>query len=121
MAQHNLFGQRAEQIAAQFLEKQGYSILDRNWRSGHKELDLVAVDSGMLVIVEVKARATDRYGDASLWVDDRKIRRTVLAADAYIRYRRIDLPVRFDIITVIGKEGEERIEHIPDAFFAPPF
>lgn len=119
MARHNIFGQRAERIAAQFLENQGYTILDRNWRSGHKELDLIASDGRTLVVVEVKARTTSRWGNAEVWVDNMKIRRIVNATDAYLRLKCIDLPVRFDIITIIGEEGKEAIEHIPDAFFAP--
>lgn len=56
MARHNDFGQDSETIARSFLLKKGYSILESNWRSGHKEIDIIAKDGEMLVIVEVKAR-----------------------------------------------------------------
>lgn len=119
MAEHNILGKRGEDIAAEYLEAKGYAVLDRNWRSGHKELDLVARQGDTLVVVEVKTRRSAEYGDAQDAVDDRKIRRIVSAADAYVRLKRIDLDVRFDIVTITGENGTNSIEHIEEAFFPP--
>lgn len=117
MAEHNDMGRTGENEAVDYLINAGYHILDRNWRSGHKELDIVAEQDGVLVIVEVKTRRDARFGKPEDAVSDSKIRRIVLAADAYVRLNRIDLPVRFDIITVLGKNRQ--INHIIDAFCSP--
>ena len=121
MAQHNEFGIISEDRAAAYLMARGYTIRDRNWRIGHKELDIVAQKNGTLAVIEVKARRTDHYGDAVDAVTDDKIRKIVQAAHAYVRYYRIDLPVRFDIIAITGEPGHQTIEHIEDAFHSPLF
>lgn len=117
MAEHNEFGATCEDIAAEYLTREGYCILDRNWRSGHKELDIIASKDGTLVIVEVKARKSIRYGKPEDAVTPAKIRRIVLAADAYVRFRRLDMPIRFDIISVVKEK--DCVQHIEDAFRSP--
>lgn len=119
MAKHLILGQKGEDIAARYLEQQGYTILDRNWRSGHKELDLVAYIENTVVFVEVKTRTSTDYGDPWSFVDNRKIRRIVNSADAYIRFKCIDMNVRFDIISITIENGDFKIEHIEQAFFPP--
>ena len=109
MAKHLILGQQGEDIAARYLEEHGYTVLDRNWRSGHKELDLIVTKDSVLVIVE----------DPWSFVDEKKIRRTVNAADAYIRYNRIDMDVRFDIVSISIEDGDFKVEHIEQAFFPP--
>lgn len=118
MAAHNEFGRAGEDVAVDFLTEHGYDVLDRNWRSGHKELDIVAEKDGVLVVVEVKTRKTAMYGRPEESVSPLKIRKIVLAADAYVRYNRLDMPVRFDIISIVaGKDGA--VKHIVDAFRSP--
>lgn len=119
MAKHNILGLNGESLVASYLQEKGYTILDRNWRSGHKELDLVARKDSTLVVVEVKTRSSDNFGSPQDAVDERKIRRLVMAADAYVRLNALDLEVRFDIVTVIDDDGRVRMEHIEDAFFPP--
>lgn len=119
MATHNKLGINGEDIAAAYLVRCGYSVLDRNWHSGHKELDLIARKDDELVIVEVKTRSSTDYGTPEEAVDSRKIRRIVSAADAYVRLKALDLHVRFDIITIVINEGEPSVVHIEDAFFPP--
>ncbi len=116
MAEHNLLGNKGEMLASRYLMDKGYAVLHYNWRSGHKEIDLIAKQHDTLVFVEVKSRASDMYGNAEEAVDDRKIRLLISAAQAYILSRKSDLKFRFDIITVIGKCAPYRIEHIEDAF-----
>lgn len=117
MAKHLILGREGEDIAARYLERQGYTVLDRNWRSGHKELDLVVCKENTIVFVEVKTRTSADYGDPWSFVDDRKIRRIVNSADAYIRFRCIDMDVRFDIISITVENGDFKVEHIEQAFF----
>lgn len=119
MAQRNDIGREGEEVAREFLQKKGYTILHTNWHWHHFELDIVAIDGGWLVVVEVKTRAMDYLLSPEDAVDRKKIRRTVLAADAYVRYFNMELPVRFDIVAVIpGPQGYE-IEHFEDAFLPP--
>ncbi len=119
MAKHNILGKNGEEQAVSYLTEQGYTIRHRNWRSGKKELDIVAEIAGELIVVEVKTRTTTDYGNPEAAVTDRKIRNIVASTDAYLRQFRIDLPVRFDIITIVGNEESFAIEHIQEAFFPP--
>ena len=121
MAEHNDLGKSGENAAVAYLEQKGYLIRDRNWRRGHFELDIVAAKNGELIIVEVKTRSDTDFALPQDAVTPQKIRRTVIAADTYIKLFQIDEPVRFDIITVIGKIGNFRIEHIKEAFYPPLF
>ncbi len=116
MAQHNLLGKSGEEYAAEYLISRGYVIRDVNWVSGKLELDIVAYHQGMLVIVEVKTRSSDEILHPEEAVTEKKMRNIVYAADAYIRIFDLDMDVRFDVISIIGKEPPFEIEHIEDAF-----
>ncbi len=119
MAIHNELGKEGEAEAILFLEKQGYQIRHRNWRSGKKELDIVAEHQGELIVIEVKTRRNKQFGNPEESINEKKLRRIVAAADAYIRKFRIDLPVRFDIISLTGEKSPWEITHIKDAFYPP--
>lgn len=122
MAAHNELGKKGEDLAAAHLLSEGYVIRHRNWRCGHKELDIVAEKDGMLVVVEVKTRTDTLYGNPEEAVSTGKIRRIVSSTDAYLRKFAIDLPVRFDVITIVADEGGSPVlNHIPDAFYPPLF
>lgn len=121
MAEHNKLGKAGEDAAVAYLERDGYVIRHRNWRRGHLELDIVAAKDNELIVVEVKTRHDTDFGLPQEAVDALKIRRTVRAADTYIKFFQIDAPVRFDIVTVVGKEGNFQIEHIKEAFYPPLF
>ncbi|MDH6534337.1 YraN family protein [Parabacteroides sp. 52] len=119
MAERNDTGREGEEEARAFLVKKGYTVLHTNWHWHHFELDIVAIDGDMLVVVEVKTRAMDYLISPEDAVDRKKMRRTVMAADAYVRYFSMDMPVRFDIITVVKKKDGYIIDHIDDAFLPP--
>lgn len=121
MATHNVLGKEGEEEAVQFLLQKGYTILHRNWRSGKKELDIVAMDNRhkTLVVVEVKARKNRLFGAPEEAINSTKIRRIVSSTDTYLRKYAIDLPVRFDIISVVGEKPPFQIEHLEDAFYSP--
>lgn len=119
MAKHNQLGAEGEQAVALYLSRQGYLLLDRNWRRGHLELDIVAEKDATLIIIEVKTRSTTDFGNPEDAVDERKMRNIVLSTDTYIKQKAIDMPVRFDIISVVRKDGQLTIDHIEDAFYAP--
>ena len=109
-------GKLGEDLAVNLLISKGYQILERNWRSGHKEIDIIALDDDILVIVEVKTRKSDDYGVPEIAVGITKQRMLIWAADAYVRYKNLNVDVRFDIISIVISDGEPEIEHIEDAF-----
>lgn len=116
MADHNEFGKLGEELAVNYLTGKGYKILERNWYNIHKEIDIIARDGKFLVIVEVKTRQTDEYGDPDIAVTKKKQRLLIAAANSYILYKGLDTETRFDIISIVFKDGEPVIEHIEDAF-----
>ena len=118
MATHNVTGQWGEQLACDLLVTKGYAIVERNWRSGHYEIDIVALKGQYIVFVEVKTREDDIV-DPLDSIDAKKIQRICRAADVYIRANNIPHEAQFDIITIIGDTDNYRIEHIPDAFLPP--
>ncbi|MDR2859323.1 MAG: YraN family protein [Mediterranea sp.] len=119
MAEHNILGKAGEDAASDYLLRNNYIIRHRNWRKGHLELDIVAVKDGMLIIIEVKTRENIVFALPQDAVTAKKIKRTVWAADMYIKHFQLDTSVRFDIITVVGQEGNFKIKHIEEAFYPP--
>lgn len=116
MAIHNAFGKIGEDLATNFLIEKGYIILDRNWHYGHKEIDIIAKLKDEIIIVEVKSRKNNLYGNPEDAVDYKKIERIINSAEAYIKLNDISSNIRFDIITIIGNKYPFHIEHIIDAF-----
>ncbi len=122
MAEHNTLGKSGEEAAARYLERNGYVILHRNWRRGRLELDIVAAQGNELMIVEVKTRSNTLYAQPEEAITTQKIRHIVRAADTYLKVYGLDNPVRFDIITVVGKEEcEFELVHLRSAFYPPLF
>ncbi len=116
MAQHNEIGRKGEKLAAEYLLSKKYKIIKLNWRYKHKEIDIIAYDNDWLVIVEVKLRSTDYFGDPSEFVTKKKQRYLIEAAEAYLETIPSSPEVRFDIVSIIGSDGHFEIEHITDAF-----
>ena len=117
MAEHNDFGNLAEQLATSFLEEKGYKILRRNYRYQRAEIDIIASFMNQIIIVEVKARGTDLFIAPEEAVTKTKIKSLVLAADQYMKQNDFPQEVRFDIISVLPDErGKLKITHLEDAF-----
>jgi putative endonuclease len=94
-------GPRGEAAAAAYLERVGMQIIDRNWRSGRGELDIVALDGDTLVVCEVKTRATEAKGTPEDAVSPSKQRRLTRLAQAYLSTNGLaDVGVRFDVISI---------------------
>lgn len=110
-----LKGRHFEDRAAEFYEQQGYNVIERNWRSGHKEIDLIVRKDDQIVFVEVKASFSKEYGHPAERVDRRKIEHLTRAAQAYIEKAEITgCDLRFDVVTF----DRGKLEHFPDAFGA---
>ncbi|WP_250252534.1 YraN family protein [Chryseobacterium sp. Marseille-Q3244] len=119
MANHNDFGILAEELAADYLEKNGYKILDRNFRFQKAEIDIIAEKDEFIIIVEVKARSTDAFILPQEAVTKTKIRSIVSAANHYLEEFNKQNEVRFDIISVLPDHNKNlTIDHIVDAFQA---
>ena len=110
-------GRNAEAVAQAFLEQMGYVTLERNYRSGPREIDLVMRDGACVVFVEVKARSRTRYGTPAEFVTASKQKLLTLAAQAYLmKEGLLDSPARFDVVEVYLANG--RVSHIENAFDA---
>ena len=115
MAAHNELGKWGEDLAAVWLQQKGYTIIERDWKSGHRDIDIIARDHQTVVFVEVKTRRNRLYGDPEEAIDYRKLQSLQQTINHYIKYRHIDSEIRFDIITVVGMiGGTPEIDHIKD-------
>ncbi len=112
-------GACAEQRCAEALERAGYAVRERNWRTREGELDIVAQREDVLCFVEVRMRSTVAWGDPSQTVTREKQRRVVRAALRYLQRRPAGRRmVRFDVMTVVGRGPDAHVEHLPGAFDA---
>ena len=119
MAQHNQLGKWGEEYAVNFLLNKGYDILERDWRIGHRDIDIIAraPEGNIIVFVEVKTRTSDVVTDPRDAVDLRKIRNIGFAANAYVKQHNVVDLLRFDIISIVGNnDANADITHIEDAF-----
>lgn len=115
--QRQELGKHGEDIAVAELERRGYAILARRYRTRHGEIDIVADDDGTIVFVEVKARATAEFGTAAEAVTVWKQRRlAAMAADYLARNTMIDRPCRFDVVAIDGVGEGMRITLYQGAF-----
>ncbi|MCK9342808.1 MAG: YraN family protein [Massilibacteroides sp.] len=122
MAEHNELGQYGESVARSWLKKHDYVLLEQNWHLHHLELDIIAEKEDWLVVVEVKTRTFTYLMPPEEAVDRKKARRMAEAGDAYARQKGIDLPIRFDVISIVVQPGKpDVIEHIEDAFLATEY
>ena len=119
MGAHNELGKVGEEEAVKYLELQGYRIRHRNWRSKRYELDIVAVKDGILVFIEVKTRRNNLYGEPENAVNRHKIWHLVSCADTYVKCYHLDMPSRFDVISLVGTKPPFKINHIENAFQIP--
>jgi len=117
MAESHSLGEQGEELAAVHLREKGYNILHRNWKSGKKELDIVAENKDFVVFVEVKTRSENYLARAQDTVSREKQRLMLFAAESYIRRYNINKESRFDIITIISKGQNFSIEHLENAFY----
>ncbi|MCX7744755.1 MAG: YraN family protein [Flavobacteriales bacterium] len=116
MKHHLETGKKGELLAVKYLENLGYTILHSNWRFQRFEVDIIAQIGQELVFIEVKTRKNTSFGMPYESVDDRKRELLLQAAEAFLEENKLDLEVRFDIISITIKNNNFQIEHIPSAF-----
>ena len=118
MAYHNELGKQGEKTAVAYLAKNGYDILEQNFYFDKAEIDIIAQkNKETIVVVEVKTRNSNFFGNPQDFVSPSKIKLLVKAANEYIISKNIDVEVRFDIIAVIKNKRGEKIEHFENAFY----
>ncbi|MFP4092268.1 MAG: YraN family protein [Cyclobacteriaceae bacterium] len=113
-AQHT--GQGGEEAAAHYFSEQGYELLERNYRYGKAEIDLIVRKDKLLVFVEVKTRRNAAYGYPEEFVNRQQQRMIMRAAEQYIFKHNWQGNIRFDILAILT-EPEWQIQHLPDAFY----
>jgi putative endonuclease len=116
MAEHNELGKKGEKLAIDFLIENDYKILEKNYRYLKAEVDIIARKKDVLVVVEVKTRSSDYFGNPQDFITPKKIKLLVSAIDYYVVQRDLDVEVRFDIIAIIHQKNKTKIEHLENAF-----
>ena len=121
MAQHNDVGKWGERYALDILDREGYILIETDWRPprGHRELDIIAYtpDRRVIVFIEDKTRSRRQAMLPEDAVDRKKMLNLQHAANQYIKMFNVVEEVRFDIISIIGEDNNvESYEHIVDAF-----
>ena len=117
MAEHNELGKFGEELAVDFLQQNGYTILETNWTFQKAEIDIIAQKENTLAIVEVKTRSSIEFGLPQDFVKPKKIQLLVKAVNEYVTSNDLETDVRFDIVAIFKESNEYKIEHIEDAFY----
>lgn len=117
MGKHNEFGKEGEEIAVNYLIKNGYAIKYQNFRYLKAEIDIIAQKNNILAIVEVRARSNDQIINIADTITKKKIDLLVMGANYYVTELQLDLEVRFDIITILKNKKIFKIEHLESAFY----
>lgn len=117
MEKSHSLGKTGEQLAADYLRDKGCRILERNWSTGHREVDIIAEDDEFIIFVEVKTRRPDFQLHPREAVSVPKQRNIIHVAQVYILSHQCEKEARFDIISIVTDGYEHQIEHIEDAFY----
>jgi len=110
-------GKTGEEQARIYLQKNSYNILETNWRHKKYEIDIIAETNDALIIIEVKTRNSDAFGSPESFVNNKKQKFLISAANAYVEKNNILKEVRFDIVSVLYSNNNFTIEHLIDAFY----
>jgi len=116
-------GQRGEQLAVDYLQRQGLRIQQQNYRCRSGEIDIIAWDGPTLVFVEVKTKSQLAFGVPQVMVDRRKQQKIVAVAMTYVQRQALqNTALRFDVVAVtLPSAGEPEVTHVPAAFVPPAY
>jgi putative endonuclease len=117
MNEKQQIGAEGESKAVEHLRTLGYEILETNWRFGQEEIDIIAQNKDFLIVVEVKTRSTNYFGEPEAFVNKKKQAHLIKAANAYIEKNNLNLEVRFDIVSVLKKGETYKVNLIQNAFY----
>lgn len=113
---HHELGIFGENLAANYLNKNGYQIIERNFRFKKNEIDIIAMKDNTLVICEVKTRETAQIGEPYKAVTRKKQKQIITVSDYYVKLKNLWIDVQFDIISIVHNSFHTKLEHIPNAF-----
>ena len=112
-----IFGRKSESLAVKHLKKQGYKIIEQNYRTKMGEIDIIAKHKGVIIFVEVKARRSDRFGDPKWAVTYKKQRKISMAALQYLKdTEQTNTRARFDVVSINSSGDTSAIELVKNAF-----
>jgi putative endonuclease len=118
MAAHNELGKQGEQLAKEHMMAEGYTIIALNFQVGKAEVDIVAKIGDTFVFAEVKTRTSEFFGLPESFVSNKKQNLFAKAAEAFCDINNYtDIEIRYDILSVIINQYEQRVQHFEDAFF----
>lgn len=110
-------GEQGEKLALQYLQSMGYLVLETNWRTGHKEIDIICQQYDVYIFVEVKSRRSVKTGMPEESISDKKIKSVTEAALVYLQNKKY-IDIRFDVISIIyDANNQHKLLHIKDAFY----
>jgi len=116
MSENKTVGKWGELEAVRILREKGMKVLDMNWIFLHLEIDIIAMDGDQLVIVEVKTRGTNAFGEPETFVSKKKQSNLIRAANLYLEHKKLDCEVRFDVVGIVRENNKITSIHIPGAF-----
>ncbi|TCS79204.1 YraN family protein [Tepidibacillus fermentans] len=113
--QRKILGKWGEEKAKEYLLSQGYVLIEENWRTRYGELDLIMLDQGTVVFIEVRTKSNLHYGKAIESIDQRKQHKLLLTAQAFLQSKKWwDRPIRFDMVSLDKIQGVYHIQHVKD-------
>jgi putative endonuclease len=118
MAEHNDFGKMGESMALAYLRSKGIEIIELNWHYKKYEIDIIAKEGNLLLIIEVKTRRTNYFGEPEEFVKRSKQKQLIEGANAFLELKKRSEEIRFDIISVLYNTHTSKINHIPNAYTA---
>lgn len=110
-------GKLGEHLAAQYLKKKGYQILETNWRFKRSEIDIICTKDDLIIFVEVKTKTYVAFGQPEESVSERKAAKVVEGAEEYAYQKNWNGDIRFDIIAIVLENEKQKILHLEDAFY----
>ena len=117
MEERREFGNKGEDLACKFLEKNGYKIIERNYRNRTGEIDIIARDKDDMVFIEIKTKLSKDFAQPELSVNPSKQKKIVKTALVYLMEKNINKTgCRFDVVGITGEKGNTKIELIKNAF-----
>jgi putative endonuclease len=116
MNEKQALGKWGEIEAIKLLKEHGLEVIEANWTFLHLEIDIVAKDGDTLVVVEVKTRSTDAYGDPEMFVSRAKQKKLIRAANWYLQNKKLNNEVRFDVVGIVQGFDGIKTSYVKGAF-----
>lgn len=116
LAMNQILGKLGEDIAVQYLLDNGYKVIDRNYRFGRNEIDIIVTNQKQIVFVEVKTRNNNIIGEPYQAVTRKKQKQIIKVAHHFLVENCVELDARLDVISIVMNEKKFLIEHIEAAF-----